>query len=137
MPSLLACSDPDSYEEKNRRQHLFWTVCLLLRSVLAACSTFAGLERCAPVEFVLAGYAAWWGVNLLRNFARQLLWPDQEERGNFKGRVWWQEMRLVHGVLLSVYAATTFARVPWAFAFAIADVAAAAAAGAVYYGFLM
>jgi hypothetical protein len=129
--------DPDSDVEKDKRQHLFWTVCLLLRGVLAACSTLAGLERCAPVEFVLAGYAAWWGLNLLKNFATQLLRPDPEERGNFKGRVWWQPMRLVHGALLCAYAATTFARVWWAFAFALADVGMAVGAGVVYYGFLM
>jgi len=133
----LARFDPDSAEEQNKRQRLFWTVCLLLRGVLAACATLAGLEACAPVEHVLAGYAAWWGLSLLRNFATQLLRPNPEERGNFNGRVWWQPMRLIHGVLLCAYAATTFARIRWAFAFALADVGMAVGAGVVYYGCLM
>ena len=69
----LARFDPDAPPEARKRRWLFWTVCLPLRSVLAACAALAGTERCAPVEFVLAAYALYWGVNLLQNFARQLL----------------------------------------------------------------
>ena len=138
MLPALECShlerfDPDAAPETRKRRWIFWTVCLPLRSVLAACSALACIRGCAPVEFVLASYALWWGLNLLQNFLRQLLWPVPCERGNFNGKVWWQELRVVHGALLCAYAATTFARLPFAYAFAIADVAVAAVAGVVYY----
>ena len=138
MLPALECShlerfDPDAAPETRKRRWIFFTVCLPLRSVLAASSLLACIEGCAPVEFVLAAYAAWWGVNLLKNCLRQLLRPVRDERGNFNGVVWWQELRAVHGALLCAYAGTTFARVPWAFAFALADVAVAAVAGVVYY----
>ncbi len=129
----LARFDPDAPPEARKRRWLFWTVCLPLRSVLAACAALAGTERCAPVEFVLAAYALYWGVNLLQNFARQLLRPNPDERGNFNGRVWWQELRAAHGALLCAYGGATLGRVPWAYAFALADVGLAAVAGAVYY----
>lgn len=129
----LARFDPDAPPETRKRRWLFWTVCLPLRAVLAACSTLAATERCAPVEFVLAAYALYWGVNLLQNFARGLLRPVPDERGNFNGRVWWQWHRAAHGALLCAYAGATFGRVPWAYAFALADVGLAAVAGAVHY----
>ena len=137
-----------------KREALFWNTCLPARAVFAATATIAELRGVRLLELLMATYLGGWGLFMLRNFVRaasarvlreRAVRASEPERthlaaeiyqidhGNFGGRVWWQEHRLVHGTLLIVYAALTYASLPHAYAFALADVAYAFAVGVLYY----
>ena len=137
-----------------KREHMFWNTCLPARGVFALTATAAEVYDVRFLALAMATYLGLWGVFMLRNFVRGRTAPSLRERsaqakgaekaalekqlyeiehGNFGGRVWWQPHRAVHGTLLVVYAALTYASVPYAFVAALIDVGYAIVVGVLYY----
>ena len=137
-----------------KREALFWNVCLPARAVFAASATLAEVHGGVALQVCMSLYLFSWAVGLLINFARGLAIPSlrarlehargaeredlqtelyEREHGNFGGRVWWQWYRLAHGAMLLAYAMLTLARVPYAYAWAVADVILAALAGTAHF----
>ena len=132
-----------------RRQFLFWSRCLVLRIFICA---FICFSQTRIVQTLLAIYMGSWGLGFLFNFSKQeikkykirmkykstvcdktLLQNEIDEYGDFGGLVWWQELRLFHGILLVAYAISTFISFYYAFVFAILDIFLAISAGLYHY----
>lgn len=142
----------DTYGE---RRFVFWTGCVPNRVAIACAVVVAGIRKVRELELILSVYMGAWGVLFLAYFVRGTQLGKMEEKakeattekerkrwegkvrrvkhGNFGGEVWWQWLRPVHGVLLVLYSSFTLAGWERAYWFAIADVAAGAASGILYY----
>jgi len=106
------------------RDRLFWTVCLPARTALGAGALAIGYA--APQLLRWVGlYALFTALGLAANAVRAAL--GHKTHGGFGGRVWWTRARYVHATLWATCAALAFARVPWAGALVLADVAVGAA----------
>ena len=116
----------------------------------------AALEEVRSLQLILALYMGLWGGSFVVNFSikqyndtvikhqayqtksnsdRKMFFDKIESTkyGNFGGIIWWQWLRLVHGLFLLLYSITTFANWYYAFTFAIADVSTGLISGIYYY----
>ena len=141
-------------DTKRERELTFWRSCLPNRIAIASAMVIADIQRIKILQIILALYMGNWAIGFFVYFSRTHFSYKLQERiqnaqgqerielknqlheathGNFGGVVWWQWHRLVHGILLFCYSLLTLLDLPYAYVFAIADVAYGFIAGLFYY----
>lgn len=138
------CSEVKMDATARKRAFLFWTFCIPLRAFVVSLAIVARINAYEGVELLVAVYASYVAIGLLRKFLEKALEPclvsrypsivERNRYGNFGGVVWWQYHRLVHVALLTTYALLVFRNnAQIAYYFLIADLVYACAAGASHY----
>lgn len=142
-------------DSDEKRKYVFWRYCFLNRLALAMLTTIAHFGNFEDVELILAGYLSGWGGSLLYKFVyglqeeylkeqlqKELTDSDRNrideklytiQYGNFGGKVWWKQYRLIHGANLLIYSVSTLLGYPNAYIFPIIDIMFTCAVGVSHF----